>query len=137
MDDESLQEVPVSLQHVYRAFGQYVREHREALGLSGRDMARALELSQAYVSGMERGKYAPPGRDVLVRMAEFLQVPKDELMSRAGKIEPARLRGLWSGGDIRRALIASGLSEENARHLQVAVVAYIDENAADQAGRVP
>jgi transcriptional regulator with XRE-family HTH domain len=135
--DEPLQEVPVSLQYVYRAFGQYVRERREALKLSGRDMAKALDLSQAYVSGMERGKYAPPGRDVLIRIAEFLQVSKDEMLSRAGKIEPFRLRGLWSGGDIRRALIASGLSEENARHLQQAAVAYIDENSPDQAGRVP
>jgi HTH-type transcriptional regulator, competence development regulator len=73
-------------------FGSYVREKREAAGISMKDFCKQLEISMAYWSRIEREmEYAP--KDVLVRKAaEILGLPFDRVFAEADRLPPD-LRG--------------------------------------------
>jgi transcriptional regulator with XRE-family HTH domain len=51
-------------------------QHRKDKGLTQRDLAAAVGISQANVAELERGK-RPPAADVLVRIAEALSLNAD------------------------------------------------------------
>lgn len=56
------------------AFGLYLKQLREAAGLSQEALADLAEISSAYVSQIETGRRNPPTPDVLRRMAGPLGV---------------------------------------------------------------
>jgi len=59
--------------------GEKVREAREAVGLSQRELAEALNARQQTISEWDRGEYAPRGTAarLLTRAAEDVQFPFD------------------------------------------------------------
>jgi transcriptional regulator with XRE-family HTH domain len=61
-------------------FGQYMRQQRELARLSLREMARMTNVSNAYLSQIERGLHAPSLR-VMQAVAKALDVPVEELVS--------------------------------------------------------
>jgi transcriptional regulator with XRE-family HTH domain len=69
-------------------FGKFVRDTRLSLKnpLGLREFARMVGISATYISKMEVGDYMPPSEDKIKKMAEVLQIDKDELLARAGKI---------------------------------------------------
>lgn len=53
-------------------FGENLRRHRKAAGLSLRELATKLGISPAYLSDIERGNRAPFSGDKLTKVAEVL-----------------------------------------------------------------
>jgi len=69
------------------SFGAYVRATREDQGVSLRTLARYLRYSPTYLSKVERDEF-PPSTELVIRVAEFLCIPVDDLLARCGKVSP-------------------------------------------------
>jgi len=72
-------------------FGAHLRQAREALqagdkSYSLRQVARRVGIEPAYLSKIERGVFAPPSEDVIVKLAQALGEDKDVLLALAGKL---------------------------------------------------
>jgi transcriptional regulator with XRE-family HTH domain len=59
-------------------FGEAVRRIRRERGITQKAMARALNVSPAYLSALESGKRGKPGFDFLQRVAGYLNIIWDE-----------------------------------------------------------
>jgi transcriptional regulator with XRE-family HTH domain len=68
------------------ALGAFIRTQRELAGLSLRDLGERTEVSNAYLSQIERGLHEPSIR-VLHSIAAALRVPLDLLLTHAGLLE--------------------------------------------------
>ena len=71
--------------------GKYIKEHRVARGISGRELARQIGTDTAYVVRLERGEYRSPRPDILANTATALGVPMSDLYSLAGYLAPKDL----------------------------------------------
>ena len=72
-------------------FGEYIRKAREALiagnrAYSLRQVAGRVGIEPAYLSKIERGVFAPPSEDVIVKLAKDLGEDPDVLLAMAGKL---------------------------------------------------
>jgi len=70
---------PGATDDVRAAVGQAIRRAREAAGLSMRALARASEMSQPFLSQVEKGE-ASPSLSSLYRLAHALGLPPSQLM---------------------------------------------------------
>ncbi len=79
---------------VLQAFGQYLRQLREARGWSQQVLADEADVSKPTVYRIETARYSVT-LDVLVSLAQALEIPLAELVSFAGPVsypveEPGR-----------------------------------------------
>jgi HTH-type transcriptional regulator, competence development regulator len=65
-------------------FATYMRTLRKQKGLTLKQVEKAAQVSNAYISQLERGLRNPPHPDILNRLAQVYQVPARELMVVAG-----------------------------------------------------
>jgi transcriptional regulator with XRE-family HTH domain len=65
-------------------FGLTLRRAREVRGLSAVDVARAAEISPAYLSKLENDAVKKPSPQVLHSLSEALAVPYEDLMRLCG-----------------------------------------------------
>ena len=70
---------PDATDDVRAAVGQAIRRAREAAGLSMRALARASEMSQPFLSQVEKGETSP-SLSSLYRLAHALGLPPSQLM---------------------------------------------------------
>lgn len=63
------------------AVGAYIRQQREVARLSLRELSRLSEVSNAYLSQIERGLHEPSLR-VMRSVADALAIPLEDLVSR-------------------------------------------------------
>jgi transcriptional regulator with XRE-family HTH domain len=79
-----IQVYPVSVSP--QVLGDYLRELREAKGMSLRDVERATggEVSNAYLSQLEQGKRIEPGPRYLTHLARVYDTPVELLFQKAG-----------------------------------------------------
>lgn len=68
------------------ALGGAIRTQRQLARLSLRDLAALTDVSNAYLSQIERGMHEPSVR-VLRAIAEALSLPPDELLREAGLLD--------------------------------------------------
>ena len=68
------------------ALGALLRAQRRAADLTLRDLSERTNVSNAYLSQLERGLHEP-SLGVLTAIASALGVPLDSLLSRAGMLE--------------------------------------------------
>ena len=73
------------------AFGNYIRERREALRandpqFSVRQVARRIGVQPSYLSKVERGETSVPSEATILRLAEELDEDPDVLLALAGKV---------------------------------------------------
>jgi transcriptional regulator with XRE-family HTH domain len=68
--------------------GQFIRVQRQMADLSLRRMADMTQVSNAYLSQIERGLHQPSLR-VLRSIADALHVSADTLLAQAGLLDPA------------------------------------------------
>lgn len=61
--------------------GKFLREQRQLARMSLREMAKLTQVSDAYLSQVERGMHEPSVR-VLTALAAALRVPMEELVAR-------------------------------------------------------
>ena len=74
------------------ALGAFIRAQRRLADLSLREMATMTQVSNAYLSQIERGLHQPSVR-VLSAIARALNVPPDELLAEAGLLAHSRQAG--------------------------------------------
>ena len=70
-------------------FGQQLREWRRLAGLSQRRLAESVGVDFSYVSKLENDRLAPPSAETVIRLAEAINAPPDELLAAARKIPEA------------------------------------------------
>ena len=66
--------------------GAYIREQRNAAQISLRQLAKAADISNPYLSQVERG-LRRPSAEILARIAEGLRISAETLYVRAGILE--------------------------------------------------
>lgn len=107
------------------ALGQRVKELREQKKRTDprftvRQFALALGVSPAFISQLENGGAFVPKNEVVEKMAELLEVDKDELFALAQKVEPG-ITGIivekpaWA--DFLRTAKSSGWTAEEAKRI--------------------
>ena len=70
------------------AFGEFIRSQRKLAEMSQRELAKLADLSDAYLSQLERGLHEPSVR-VLHGLSDALNVPTERLLRFLGRKEPA------------------------------------------------
>lgn len=70
------------------ALGEFIKSQRRIADLSQRELARLADLSDAYLSQLERGLHEPSVR-VLNGLAQALNVPSDRLLAYLGRHDDA------------------------------------------------
>jgi transcriptional regulator with XRE-family HTH domain len=71
-----------------QALGALIRAQRQSAGLSLRELAERTNVSNAYLSQLERGRHEP-SLTVLKAVADALGVPLAALLSQAGVLDEA------------------------------------------------
>ena len=66
------------------AFGEFIKSQRKLAELSQRELAKLADLSDAYLSQLERGLHEPSVR-VLNGLSHALNVPADRLLRFLGR----------------------------------------------------
>jgi transcriptional regulator with XRE-family HTH domain len=105
--------------------GEYIREQRGAAQISVRQLAKAADISNPYLSQVERG-LRKPSAEILARIASGLRISAETLYVRAGLLEER-------SGDLK--VIDSitedpTLSERQRRALLEIYAAFQTENSA-------
>lgn len=77
-----------------KTLGKYIKDHRIARGMTGRELARQIGTDTAYLVRLERGEYRSPRPDILANVATALDVPMSDLYAIAGYIAPTELPSL-------------------------------------------
>ncbi len=107
--------------------GEYIREQRGAAQISVRQLAKAADISNPYLSQVERG-LRRPSAEILTRIAGGLRISAETLYVRAGLLEERR-------GD--HAVIATitedvTLTERQRKALLEIYAAFQTENSTQQ-----
>jgi transcriptional regulator with XRE-family HTH domain len=68
------------------SFGRYLRTQRKLADLSLRELAAMTDVSNAYLSQLERGQHQPSVR-VLRSLADALNVTAQQMVTQAGLID--------------------------------------------------
>jgi len=76
----------------FEAFGQFIHTQRKLANLSLRDLSARTEVSNAYLSQLERGMHAPSVR-VLKSLAEAFNMSAETMLERAGLLDEADSNG--------------------------------------------
>jgi len=71
-----------------KIFGARLRELRIQAHLTQRELAEKAGIDFTYLSKIENGALPPPSDKVILRLADILNVDRDELIQLAGKIPP-------------------------------------------------
>lgn len=95
-------------------FGLAVRHLRAKKGVSQKDMAKALNVSPAYLSALEHGKRGMPSFDFLQRVAGYFNVIWDEAeeLFRIASISDPRITVDTAGLPPEYTALANRLSAE-------------------------
>lgn len=67
-------------------FGDYIRQQREAAGLSLRYVAGQIKVQPSYLSKVERNQQSPPSEAKIKALAAALGEHPDVLLAMAGKL---------------------------------------------------
>ena len=84
MNDDTEKRSPLGV----GALGDFIKSQRRIADLSQRELARLADLSDAYLSQLERGLHEPSVR-VLNGLAQALNVPNDKLLGYLGRQDDA------------------------------------------------
>ena len=76
----------------FEAFGQFIHTQRKLANLSLRDLSARTEVSNAYLSQLERGMHAPSVR-VLKSLAEAFNMSAETMLERAGLLDETDSKG--------------------------------------------
>ena len=67
-------------------FGETVRNKRLEKNISLNKFAKMVGVSPPFISKMEVGDWNAPSEEKIIKMAEILEINKDELLALAGKV---------------------------------------------------
>lgn len=92
---------PAGGQHRPSQLGEFIRAQRRLARLSQRELARLTDLSDPYVSQIERGLHAPSIR-VLRSLAAALDISAETMLTYAGLLDPPDSSETTQGRGSRR-----------------------------------
>src|ERR1700758_694026 len=100
-----------------------IRQRLEELGLEQRDLARAAQVTESYISQLLTRRKAPPApnrTDIYGRMDKFLRVPRGELAELQRKEELKRELGDQATPLFRevRELVLRKCKPDKAKHIR-------------------
>ena len=113
------------------AVGAYIRAQRELSRMSLRELSRISQVSNAYLSQIERGLHEPSVR-VLTAVAEALKLPMEDLLGRT----PSDAEGARDADAVAVAIRAEPrLTTAQKEALLAVYESYLagSDNASDQA----
>lgn len=107
--------------------GEYIREQRNSAHISLRQLAKAADISNPYLSQVERG-LRKPSAEILARIASGLTISAETLYVRAGLLEER------SGDQSVMDALAEDetLTERQRKALLEIYAAFQTENSAQQ-----
>lgn len=108
-------------------FGEAMRELRRKKGVTQKEMARALGVSQAYLSALEHGNRSAPSFDFIQRVAGYFNIIWDDLedLMRIAGLSHPRVVIDTAGLDAAYTALANRLARE-IRNLDPETLAAID-----------
>jgi len=71
-----------------QSFGQRLRELRQQLGMTLKELDARVDVNYTYLSKIETGILPPPSEKVVIRLAEVLNADREELLLLAGILPP-------------------------------------------------
>ena len=71
-----------------KSFGKLIRKERGEQGIGLREMARAIGISPAYLSRIERCKEPPPRPEIIKKIAAALALDPDVLFRLSSSTDP-------------------------------------------------
>ncbi len=77
---------------VWNGVGEFIRAQRELANLSLRQLADIAQISNPYLSQIERGLHKPSA-DVLKNLASALKISAETMYTQAGLLDPESTRG--------------------------------------------
>jgi transcriptional regulator with XRE-family HTH domain len=114
------------LQGPLRQFGDYVKRTRHTRRLGLRACADQVGLAPGHLSNIENGRVGPPSDEVVMKLADVLNVPVGELRARAGRLGTEDLQRFWASPLIPSLLIsATGWTQEDAQRFQAVILASL------------
>jgi transcriptional regulator with XRE-family HTH domain len=115
------------------ALGQFIHAQRKLARLSLRELAELSDLSNAYLSQLERGLHEPSIR-VLTSIARALNLSADTMLHQAGVIARDTPREASAPGSAEEAIRAdTSLSEEQRRALLAVYRSFRPETGGPEA----
>jgi transcriptional regulator with XRE-family HTH domain len=111
--------------------GDYLREQRTGAQLSLRQLAELADVSNPYLSQIERG-LRRPSAEVLQQIAKALRISAEQLYIRAGIVSPED----GVGGTVELAVLNdTGLTERQKQSLLDVYASFLALNASSTADR--
>jgi len=105
-------------------FGDFLRGRRRTAGVSQRTLAELAGVDFSYISKLENGRLPPPAAGTLVRLADCVSCPREEMLAAARKL-PAGVGSSLSADPTAQRFLqeASELSLSSAEweHMRVAL----------------
>ncbi len=59
-------------------FGEFIKEKRNAIGMTLRGLAASLDIAPAFMSDIEKGHRYPPNKEKLYEMARILRLSEED-----------------------------------------------------------
>lgn len=100
-------------EHQRQAMGAYIRSQRELANMSLRQLSALTQVSNAYLSQVERGMHDPTVR-VLLQIGEALHLSLEEMLRSSGA-------GVPSGAGVEDAVAADPLLTDTEKQALLAV----------------
>lgn len=114
------------------SLGTFIRERRKAAEYSLRDLAEKANVSNPYLSQIERGLHTPSVR-VLKAIATALNISAESLLVQAGLLEAGENR-TTEGPSVEDAVRADPLLSDEQKAAILAVYrSYVAQNSAENA----
>lgn len=82
--------MPLDSKNVRKAFGRQLRQIRKLRQLTQEELGEGAGISYKYVGEIERGE-VNPSLDILIRLAQVLEVSPEELLVFARPNRPKRI----------------------------------------------
>lgn len=70
------------------SFGAFIRERRIDRGLTLLDVATEIDISIPHLSRIERDRENPPRDELIRKIAEVLDIPRDDAFAAARRLPP-------------------------------------------------
>jgi transcriptional regulator with XRE-family HTH domain len=88
---------------MWNGVGEFIRAQRELANLSLRQLADIAQISNPYLSQIERGLHKPSA-DVLKNLASALKISAETMYAQAGLLDPETARGDRAAPGVEEAI---------------------------------
>lgn len=125
---------PAQGQEQLKALGDFIRSQRKQAEMSLRELAAKANVSNPYISQIERGLHEPSMR-VMRSISTALNLPLDALLVRAGLIEHDEAAATAAMASVETAIaVDPNLTADQRNSLLAVYRSYVAANSRPPAG---